>query len=259
MKKGIDVSKWQEKIQWNKVKASGIDFAIIRAGYGKESNQIDPYFHENIKGAQSNGIKCGAYWYSYALSAAEAEQEANLFLSTIKGYKLEYPVVLDIEDNSIAKLGKTTCTSIVRAFCNKIEKAGYYATFYTNPNWLKNHLNSDELLNRYDLWLSHWNTDKPSYNCGIWQYSDKGKVDGINGDVDLNYSYKDYESIIKDASLNGFSSGEKIIEYSVKKGDTLWSIAKELLGSGNKYFEIKTLNNLNSNIIYPGQILKIKK
>lgn len=163
------------------------------------------------------------------------------------------------------KLGKRALTDICKAFCDTLEQNGFYACIYTNPNWLKNYLYADELLSKYDLWLADWYKDKPSYSCGIWQFSDKGSVYGINGNVDMNLSYKNYPQIIKEKGLNGFeknsSSDEKndqsYISYSVKIGDSLWSIAEKLLGSGNRYQEIKSINNLSSDTIFPGQILKI--
>lgn len=203
--KGIDVSQWQGDINWPAVKNSGIKFAMIRTGFGRnEPNQTDKKFYQNIKGAQSVGIETGVYHYCYAVSAQDAVNEADFCLSIIKGYKLSYPVVLDIEDDSMIHLGNRELTEIVKAFCNRIEKAGYYACVYCNPNWINNYLYKNELFPRYDLWLAHWEIAAPSCNCGIWQHTSTGKVPGINGYVDLDYSYKDYPSIMKSRHLNGF-------------------------------------------------------
>ena len=263
--KGIDVSKWQGTIDWNKVKNTGIDFAIIREGYGKKSpTQIDKKFKENINGAKSVGIHTSVYHYSYADSVQDAISEAEFCLENIEGLSLEYPIVLDIEDRTMLSLSNRQRTDIVKAFCEKIEKHGYYAMFYCNLNWLNNYLIKDELIQRYDLWLAQWDIDKPSCSCGIWQYSSTGKIDGINGNVDLNISYKNYPEIMKSKSLNGFSKSNNYqisnyFTYTVKKGDTLWGIAQRYLGGGSKYKEIKSLNVLNSDTIYPGQVLKIPK
>lgn len=274
MGKGIDVSVWQGVIDWKKVKDSGIEFAMIREGFGRrEPKQIDKYFHKNIKAAQDNGIYCGAYHYSYSVSVDDAKEEADFCLSNINDYKLEFPVAFDVEDKSMIKLGKRTLTDICKSFCDYIESAGYYAIIYTNPNWLRNHLYSDELLPKYDIWLADWNKDKPSYQCGIWQFSDKGSVYGINGDVDMNLSYKNYAEIIKSRGLNGFKPDTNISSnnnnnsqnqcgsdsYTVNVGDTLWVISEKILGDGKRYKEIKELNKLLNDIIYPGQILKIPK
>ncbi len=269
-KKGIDVSKWQGNIDWTKVKNTGIDFAIIREGYGrKQPNQIDTYFKANMEGALSVGLPVGVYHYSYAQSTSQASEEAEFCLENIQGYDIQYPVVFDIEDSSQTSLGKRTLTDICTAFCETIEKAGYYAMIYTNVNWLKNYLYSDELLLKFDLWLAQWEVSQPSYSCGIWQYSETGQIDGISGNVDLNISYKDYPEIIKKAGLNGVKSENNdtgseansqdnvYFEYEVQKGDTLWGLAEKYLGNGSRYSEIKSLNGLTSDIIFTGQTLKI--
>lgn len=273
MFKGIDVSVWQGSIDWEKVKGDGVDFAMIREGYGKRnSNQVDKYFHSNVKGAKGAGIHCGVYHYSYALTADDAVEEAKFCLENIKGYSFEYPIAFDIEDSSMISAGKRVLTDICKAFCNEIEKAGYYAVIYCNPNWLNSYLYQDELLSRYDIWFAQWGSKEPSYECGIWQYTDCGRVSGIIGNVDMNISYKDYKSIMESAGLNFVKSGNSsqgsgnsqsdslsFELYTVKKGDTLWNIAKTFLGSGVKYIQIKDLNLLVSDTIYPGQVLKIPK
>ena len=266
MFKGIDVSKWNGNINWEKVKNAGIDFAIIREGYGKKDpKQIDKQFKNNINSAKSVGIHTGVYHYSYADSVDDAINEAQFCLENVQGLKLEYPIVIDIEDKEQLKLNNRQRTDIVKAFCGEIEKHGYYAMFYCNANWLRNYLFKDELLPKYDLWLAQWDVDVPYVSCGIWQKSDKGAISGINGNVDLDVSYKNYPEIMQSKGLNGFSksssssSNPSYFTYTVKKGDTLWVIAQRYLGSGYKYREIRELNALNSDMIYPGQTLKIPK
>ena len=186
MSRGIDVSKWQGNINWEKVKNAGIDFAIIREGYGKKDpKQIDKKFKDNINGAKSVGIHTGVYHYSYADSVEDAINEAQFCLENIQGLKLEYPIVFDIEDKEQLKLNNRQRTDIVKAFCGEIEKAGYYAMFYCNLNWLRNYLLKDEILSRFDLWLAQWNGQGPSESCGIWQFSETGTVSGISGNVNL--------------------------------------------------------------------------
>ncbi len=184
--KGIDVSSWQQDIDWKQVKKSGIKFAMIRCGYGKSSNQIDRKFHNNIKQAQNAGIDVGVYHYSYAQSTDDALEEAKSCIKIIKDYKLQYPVAFDIEDPSIEKLDKRIKTDICDTFCTYIQEQGYKTCIYTNPNWLKNHLYYNELFPKFDLWLAHWGVEKPSFPCIMWQYSSKGQIDGINTYVDLN-------------------------------------------------------------------------
>ena len=265
MFKGIDVSKWNGNINWDKIKSAGINFAIVREGYGKKDpRQIDKKFKDNINGAKSVGIHTSVYHYSYADSVEDAINEAQFCLENIEGLKLEYPVIIDVEDKEQLKLNNRQRTDIVKAFCSEIERAGYYAAFYCNLNWLNNYFIKEELLPKYDLWLAEWNKDKPSCSCGIWQYSSAGKIDGISGNVDLDVSYKNYPEIMKNKGLNGFSKANNsastnYFNYTVKKGDTLWAIAQRYLGGGSKYKEIKTLNALNSDTIYPNQVLKIPK
>lgn len=265
MFKGIDVSKWNGNINWDKVKSAGINFAIVREGYGKKDpRQIDKKFRDNINGAKNAGIHTGIYHYSYADSVEDAINEARFCLENIEGFKLEYPVIIDIEDKEQLKLNNRQRTDIVKAFCGEVEKAGYYAMFYCNADWLKNYLIKEELLPKYDLWFAQWGTNFPSVSCGIWQYSSTGKIDGISGNVDLDISYKNYPEIMRNKGLNGFSKANNsestnYFTYTVKNGDTLWAIAQRYLGGGPKYKEIKILNALNSDTIYPNQVLKIPK
>lgn len=211
------------------------------------------------------GIYTGIYHYSYADSVEDAINEAQFCLENIEGFKPEYPVIIDVEDKEQLKLNNRQRTDIVKAFCSEIEKHSYYAMLYCNLNWLNNYLYKDELLPKYDLWLAQWNIDKPSCTCGIWQKSDKGTINGITGNVDLDIAYKNYPEIIKSKGLNGFSQPNdsqqlpNYFVYTVKKGDTLWTISQKYLGSGYKYKEIKDLNALNSDMIYAGQTLKVPK
>jgi GH25 family lysozyme M1 (1,4-beta-N-acetylmuramidase) len=217
--KGIDVSKHQGKIDWDKVKASGkVDFAIIRAGYGKETSQVDNQFERNYTACKRVGIPVGAYWYSYATTTAEAEQEANVFLKTISGKLFEYPIAYDIEESK----SLSNATKLCSAFCDAIEKAGYYAAIYTFKSALENNLD-DSVKSRYDIFLSHVGVSKSSYSgdYGLWQYSWTGKIDGITADVDLDYAYKDYPAIIKKAGLNGFSTADAADVSTVADTNTI--------------------------------------
>lgn len=263
MANGIDVSYHQGSIDWQKVKEAGIEFAIIRTGYGiSNPNQIDKKFYENIEGAKKAGIDVGVYHYSYASSALDASKEAKFCLDIIKGEQLTYPIVYDIEDDSISKLSKQEKTDMCKAFCDRIEMSGYYAMIYCNCNWLNNHLYAHELLPKYDLWLAQWGAQSPSVNCGMWQLSDSGQIPGIKGNVDLNVSYKDYPSIIKSKGLNGYIPLEEASEspahliHVVIQGDTLTSISKKY---GVPITDIVRINNIkNPDLIYVGQEIKIK-
>ena len=206
--KGIDVSHHQGNVDFAKVKASGIHFAMLRAGYGKENPavQTDRKFHQNYSNALKAGLPCGAYHYSYARSAAEAKQEADFFLSIIKGCQFGYPVAFDLEDSSQANLSRETLTNIAIAFCERVEKAGYYVCLYTNPDWIKNRLDM-ERLKQFDLWLARYSDTPGRDGIGMWQYSSSGKVNGINTAVDLDVAYRDYPSIMKKSGLNGYKKG----------------------------------------------------
>ncbi len=202
--KGIDVSVHNGSIDWKKVKSSGIDFAILRAGYGREISQKDARFEENYRNAKAAGIPIGAYWYSYAMSEDEARLEADAFLSVIKGKQFEFPVYYDVEEKKQFNLGKEKVSAIMRAFLERVEAAGYFVGLYGSASSLTTHT-ADDIKSRYTIWLAHW-TDQTDYNgsYALWQYSDKGKVDGINGNVDLDIGYKDFSTIIKANGLNGF-------------------------------------------------------
>lgn len=212
-KKYIDVSTHQGEIDFVKVKASGVDGIIIRAGYGQ--NNIDAQFKRNISECNRLGIPCGVYWFSYAYTGEMARKEAEYCLAAIKPYRVELPVCYDFEYDSVEKaqknhgvgIGKTLATAFVHAFCSTIEAAGYYAMNYTNGDYLSRYF--DESTLRYDLWYAAWpktpDPNKPPRDCGIWQYTSKGRVPGIAGNVDTNYVYKDYPELIRGAGLNRLS------------------------------------------------------
>lgn len=206
--KGIDVSKWQGEINWSKVKNSGIQFVMIRSSYG--SGQEDICFKYNYDQAKRVGICVGAYHYSYATTPEEAVKEAEFCLSVLKGKKFEYPIAFDMEDSTLAALGKEKISEIAKAFCNKMEENGYYVCLYANLYWLNNYF-TDEIFEKYDIWLAQW-ASKPTFTrpYGIWQNSSKGKVDGINGNVDTDESYKNYPSIMKYNGLNGYGSTDPV-------------------------------------------------
>lgn len=211
---GIDLSQHNIVTNWNEV-AKNVDFVILRAGYGKELSQIDKKFEEYYSECKKHNITVGCYWYSYAKSKNEAEKEAEVFLKTIKGKQFDFPVYYDVEEYEIFKLGKKAVSEIITAFCEKVEKAGYFTGFYSNPNFLHNVVN-DTVKSRFSLWLAHWDTSTPYCNCGIWQKSSKGKINGISGNVDIDFCITDFTSRIKELGLNGFSKTETKAETEIK-------------------------------------------
>ena len=203
MTNGIDVSEWQGKIDWSRVKT---DFVILRAGYGRLSSQIDKCFETNYAGCKSAGIPCGAYWFSYALTPDEARQEARACIEVIKEKQFEYPIYYDVEENKTLNLGQSAVSAIIRAFLDELEKAGYFAGLYMSVDNLIAY--TDEMIKeRYAVWIAEYDVLRPSYNgsYGMWQKSSTGRLDGIQGNVDLNEAYRDYPSIIKEKGLNGWS------------------------------------------------------
>ena len=206
--KGIDVSVHNGDIDWNKVKSAGIEFAILRAGFGRLEKQKDEKFEQNYAGAKAAGIPVGAYWYSYAMTPEEAELEVDVFLKVIKGKQFEFPVYFDLEEKKQFDLGKEKVSAIMRAFLEKVEKAGYFVGLYGSASSLTTHT-ADDIKSHYTIWLAHW-VDKTNYGgaYAVWQYSEKGKVDGISGNVDLDICYKDFPTIIKGKGLNGWDKSD---------------------------------------------------
>lgn len=242
--KGIDVSAWQGVIDWAKVKAAGIQFAMLRGGYGRTAGQVDGKFERNYKNAKAVGMPIGVYHYSYATTAEQAKKEAEFCLSYLKGKQFEYPIAFDIEDASQRNLGKATITSITKAFCDTVAKAGYYVMIYSNLDWLRNRLDMNT-LKAYDIWLAQW-ASKPTYSgsFGMWQYSDAGRVNGISGNVDMDIAYKDYLSIIKAAGLNGYKKTTTPTTTLTKKaysGEYPTIKSGTWLGVGSKGEQVKRL------------------
>lgn len=190
-RKGIDVSKHQGIIDWKKVKNDGVEFAIIRIGYGGSAPVKDAKFEENYKNARANGLDVGVYIYSYADTLTDAKTEANAVINWLGGRDLDLPVYFDIEDKKQSILGNTLRTNITKTFCDMIENAGYWAGIYANKSWLTSKLNMNE-LNAYTVWVAQWantNTYKGPY--AMWQYTSDGSVNGISGRVDMNYQVKE--------------------------------------------------------------------
>ncbi len=196
-KLGIDVSKWNGEIDWDKVKNAGVEFAIVRAGYrGSSTGSLveDPYFHANMKGAAASGVPTGVYFFTQAVNEVEAVEEASAVLELISEYQLEYPIYIDTEgaggDGRADGLDVETRTLVCEAFCRTITNAGYEAGVYASRNWLNNNLKT-ERLDQYQIWLAEYRS-VPLYQgyYQMWQYTSKGKVNGIEGNVDLNIRYE---------------------------------------------------------------------
>ena len=195
---GIDVSKWNGKIDWNAVKNSGVSYVIIRCGYrGSTTGALieDPMFRANIQGAQNAGLKVGIYFFTQAVNEVEAVEEASMVLGLIKGYNISYPVFLDVESSGgrADGISPATRTAVCKAFCQTIQNSGYKAGIYANKTWFNSYMDTPSLTG-YKLWLAQY-AAAPTYTrtkYDLWQYSSKGKVSGIGGNVDMNISYLGY-------------------------------------------------------------------
>ncbi len=186
---GIDVSEHNGLIDWEKVKQTGIGFVIIRCGYGTDYEAWDDKrWERNVSECERLGIPYGVYIYSYADNTEEAYSEAQHVLRLIKGHNLSYPVYFDMEELKMLKYDKA---ALATTFCTAMTNAGYRVGVYSNLDWWTNYL-TDPCFEQWERWVAQWSSKcdyKGSY--GIWQYSSKGRVDGIDGDVDMNYQVQD--------------------------------------------------------------------
>lgn len=190
MKKGIDVSSHQGEVDFQKVAKDGISFVILNAGYGRSVTQKSIYFDGNYEKAKTAGLMIGAYWYSYAVSAADAVAEAQACIEAIKGKELDLPVFIDIEEQSQFAKGREFCSAVADAFCGEITKHGYKAGIYISYSPLMDYI-SPEMREKYPVWVAQYHTECQYKDAAIWQYTDNGRVDGITGAVDINYLMDD--------------------------------------------------------------------
>ncbi len=218
--KGYDISYCQPRVDWDKVRA---DFVILRAGYGKYSRQKDTMFESDYKEAKKRGIPVGAYWYSYAMSEAEARMEAEACAEVLKGKQFEMPIYYDVEEEKQFKLGKTQVSKIIAAFLEALEAKGYWVGLYGSYSSLTT-FTTEAIRSRYAIWLAHWGVKKSPYNgaYGMWQYGIEKNNAAFHGDVDADYCYLDYPTEIKKRGLNGFAPQPTPPEPQfepIKKGD----------------------------------------
>jgi GH25 family lysozyme M1 (1,4-beta-N-acetylmuramidase) len=232
----IDVSEWQGDIDYDKLHGA-VDGIIIRAGYGK--GKKDKKFERNAQMCNLYGIPCGAYWFSYAKSVDDAKLEAAYLLDAVKPYKMELPLAFDFEYDSVTNAEKSGVTvdkrlvsNMVRAFCDAIEAAGYWAINYANPDFLNRYL--DPMIpERYGLWLASWpkmvDVTKPPRKCAIWQWGGSC-VPGISGNVDTNESYTDFVRVIRENGLNNLNYTQS--KPKDEKADAVaWAMENGISGS----------------------------
>ena len=211
--KGIDVSYHNGTIDWKRVKQSEVEYAIIRCGYGtNDKSQDDKKWEENVKGCTDNNIPYGVYLYSYADTVEKASSEADHAIRLLQGKKFKYPVYYDLEEDAIRKkLSKTEIANIAKTFCNKLSAKGYTVGIYANKDWFTNYL-TDSCFNNWTKWVAQYNTVcnyQGKYD--MWQCSSTGRVPGISGNVDLNYSYSPFENSYGGGNTN---NGGTTTKYS---------------------------------------------
>lgn len=204
MLKGIDVSGYQGNIDWKKVKNDGVKFAIIKLGtiYDEDENSIESTFEKNYNECIKNNIPVGVYVYNYCNSIEALKKGANWILEVLNKRALNLPVYLDMEDKTIVSEGKAALTNQCNEFAKILTNAGYKVGVYANLNWFENYLEAKKFNSNISVWVAQYYKEcEYEGKYDIWQYSSSGKVDGISGDVDMNYLYN--ENIIKNTDNNG--------------------------------------------------------
>ena len=213
-KKGIDVSEFQGKIDWEKVKNDGIEFAILRCGYGMDfSNQDDVEYERNANECERLGIPYGVYLMSYANTVEKARSEAKHVLRLIEGRKISLGVWYDIEDNGTSgAINKETLTNIINTFCNTIKNAGHRVGVYASLNWLENKIEKT-IKDNYDIWVAQYYS-KCEYEGKyiMWQHTSSGKVNGISTNVDMNILYEDLPVINNNDNNNSKTNNSEIVK-----------------------------------------------
>ena len=213
LSRGIDVSRWNHQINaasgeylpldWQKIKSAGFDFVIIKAGSTRSGKE--PTFEMDYEGAKEAGLNVGAYFYTYSSTIDGIKNDVASLLPYLSGKVFEYPIYFDLEDPSLISLGKEKLTELCEVFICSMQKNGYYSALYTNNNWLQNMLDTSRILSLFDIWYARypqtdipvWNEEKYGKQLSMWQYTQTGEIDGIEGYFDFNLCYRDYISIMK--------------------------------------------------------------
>lgn len=235
--KGVDISTWQKNVDYLKLKANGIEFAIIRCGYGKNESQKDNMFEKHYAGCVYAGMKVGSFLYAYASTIEGAKLEAENCLKFIKDKKFDLPIFYDVEDKNQQNIDRNTLTEMCKVFCDTIINAGYQAGVYANLYWFNNKLNVKE-LEKYNIWLAQWNNKiTANFRVDIWQY-DVGTIEGNVGKIDKDIAYKEYGQTYQQPVENSV--------YKVGNTYTTQVVLKVRSGAGTNYTQ-KTYNQLTPN------------
>ena len=215
----MDVSRWQGKINWDKVKASGkVDGVMLKTvstnrklSERKDGLYIDPTFERNYSECKRLGIPCGVYYYTYATDKQMADAELALLKTALTGKTFELPVSVDVEDNKIKKVSTQALTDLAAYALGTIERWGFYALLYVGLYFAQTELYmGGAALKKYDVWLAAYRDTKPtpSWSFGMWQYTSTASVPGVSGNVDLSHAYKDYTKIIAKKGLTRLREGK---------------------------------------------------
>ncbi len=267
---GIDVSQFQGEVNWDAVKAAGVQFAMLRAGYG--AGNIDEQFRRNAEECNRVGIPFGVYWFSYAYTEEGAAREADYCIEALSDYTVQYPVAYDYEYASIhygesygAVVNRELATALVNAFCRRVEELGYFAMYYGNLDFLNRYFDNS-LRSKYALWYARYQSEAGLSGLAMWQYRSNGRIDGIRGNVDMDIAFYDIANVISKAGLNKLREEHTtpeppvtepvdVITYTIRPGDTLSEIAAKY---GTSYQRIALYNGIgNPNLIYAGENIRI--
>lgn len=253
--KGIDVSGFQGKIDFKKVKESGVEFVIVKAGYSVST--VDTW-EINYANAKNSGMKVGAYWYSFAQSIDDGIKEAKAFIKALKSKQLDFPVYLDLEERSQFDKGKAFCTELVEAFCGELEKAGYYAGVYCSTYWYTNFV-EESVREKRPAWIADYRGEcYYTGTYGIWQY-DAAYVPGVQYDCDRDWGYVDYSVYIKENGLNGYPKKETPPEDEKTVDELALEVINGKWGNGQERYDRLTAAGYNyddvqkrvNEILYP--------
>lgn len=267
---GIDVSQFQGEVNWDAVKASGVQFAMLRAGYG--AGNMDEQFQRNAGECNRVGIPFGVYWFSYAYTEEGAAREAEYCIEALDDYTVQYPVAYDYEYASVnygvsqgAAVTRELATALVNAFCRRVEELGYFAMYYSNLDFLNRYFD-DSLRSKYALWYARYQSEAGLSGLAMWQYRSNARINGIQGNVDMDIAFYDIANVISKAGLNklqeeyvtpesSVTEPVDVIIYTVRPGDTLSEIAAKY---GISYQRIALYNGIeNPNLIYAGETIRI--
>lgn len=204
--KGVDVSSWQKEVDFPQLKKEGFTFVMLRIG---TTNGKDDKFEKYYREAKHAGLDIGCYFYTYATDVLTAEKDAQNIIKYLRNKKMQYPVYIDVEDDLLLKLSKSERMEICERYRQTLEEENYLVGIYSNSNWYEHYLDFKKLRENYEIWTANWSdsekadADMSSF-CRVWQYTSTGKTKAIDGKVDMNISYFDYPTYVKENGYNNY-------------------------------------------------------